>query len=217
MLKNKEYILFDLDGTLTDSGLGIVNSICHAFNKMGIKDYKKEDLYSAVGPPLDETFIKYGIRENEEIQRATEFYREYYSEKGIYENSVYEGVAELLNTLYERNKKLILATSKPTYFAEKVLAHFDLKRYFYFILGSNMDGTMTDKGEIIKFALKEAGVKHLEKAVMIGDRKYDILGARDAGISSIGVTYGFGQEAELQEAGADLLVETARAVMEILI
>lgn len=207
-MKNYDVILFDLDGTLTDSSPGIINSIIYALDKYGISLEDTAVLRKFLGPPLHESFKDfYGFDENKAME-AVGFYREYFSTKGIFENEVYEGIASLLQSLSERGKRLILATSKPQPFTDKIMEHFDLTQYFECIVGSNMDGTRSKKADVISYALQQCGVTDKSKTVMIGDRAQDIIGAKSVGIDAIGVEYGYGDYDELNDAGANYIVKT---------
>jgi phosphoglycolate phosphatase len=197
MKHDYDIILFDLDGTLTDPKEGIVNSIVYALNYFGIKENDRERLTKFIGPPLKDSFMEYYQFDEELAYRAIEKYREYFATKGIFENSVYPRIPELLETLSNLGKKLVLATSKPTDFAQRILDHFNLDRFFYFTAGSNLDGTRTRKGEVITYALQESRTSNQARAVMIGDRKFDLIGAKEVGIDSIGVLYGYGTYNEL--------------------
>lgn len=200
-------ILFDLDGTLTDPGEGITNSVAYALEKWNIYVENRTELYSFIGPPLKDSFMDFYSFSEEQAEQAVACYREYFQDRGIFENVVYEGVEEMLKTLKASGRKIILATSKPEEFAVRILEHFHLAAYFDFIGGASMDGTRVKKADVISYALKESKVTDLSGAVMIGDRKHDILGAAQAGLDSIGVLYGYGDEAELREAGALYLAE----------
>lgn len=207
-MKNYDVILFDLDGTLTDSSPGIINSIIYALNKYNIAVENTSQLRKFLGPPLHESFKDfYGFDENKAME-AVGFYREYFSTKGIFENEVYEGIASLLQSLSERGKRLILATSKPQPFTDKIMEHFDLTQYFECIAGSNMDGTRSKKADVISYALQQCNVTDKSKTVMIGDRAQDIIGAKSVGIDAIGVEYGYGDYDELNDAGANYIVKT---------
>lgn len=210
-----KYILFDLDGTLTDPGEGITNSVKYALQKFGIEVGDKSELNKFIGPPLWDSFEEYYGFTREQANQAVEYYREHFRDKGIFENKVYPGVGGLLETLSAEGKKLVLATSKPQVFAERILEHFGLKKYFVFIAGSELDGTRVDKGEVIQFALAGIGVEKLSQAVMVGDRRHDILGAHKAGIKAIGVLAGYGGGGELLDAGADYIVERVADIWEI--
>ena len=207
--------LFDLDGTLIDSGEGITNSVAYSLRKFGIEIKDKTELYRFIGPPLHESYENFYGFSKEKAKTAVEYYREYYREKGIFENQVYEGVEELLKTLYDAGKLLIVATSKPKLFAEQILNYLDLAKYFTYIAGANMDGTMTKKAEVIQYALTTADVSDFSKAVMIGDREHDILGAKAVGVDAIGVLFGYGDYEELKNAGADYIVKKAEEIAAI--
>lgn len=203
---NYSNILFDLDGTLTDSKLGITKSVQYALNKLDIVEEDLEKLEAFIGPPLISSFMKYYSMTEQEAKTAVEYYREYFAKTGLYENQVYEGIVELLELLVSYNKKLMVATAKPTFYTEKILNYFDIDHYFSFICGSNLDGTRTEKHEIIRHVMQETGIDK-KTTVMIGDRKYDITGAQENGIQSIAVTYGYGSKKELTEAGPTHIVE----------
>ena len=201
-------ILFDLDGTLTDPGLGITNSVMHALKKYGIEVADRTSLYKFIGPPLIDSFEKYFGFSHEEAVKSVDYYREYYKDKGIYENAVYDGVEELLKSLNAKGKKIILATSKPEPFAKEILRHFDLEKYFLFAAGSTMSETRTNKAEVIEYALSECGITDKSAVIMVGDREHDIIGANKNGIDSIGVLFGYGSRDELESAGATYIAET---------
>nr|WP_152966184.1 HAD family hydrolase [Pseudobacteroides cellulosolvens] len=198
MNKNYNVVLFDLDGTLTDSKVGITKSVKYALNYFGIAEPCLNNLEKFIGPSLRDSFMEfYGFNE-EDARKAIEKYREYYSVKGILENTVYPYIPELLNNLHTAGKTLMVATSKPTVFAEKVLSNLDLLKYFSRITGSNLDGSRIEKHEVIEFVLRESNMPIDDSIVMIGDRKHDIVGANKAGIDSIGVLYGYGSLEELE-------------------
>ena len=208
------YILFDLDGTLTNSELGITKCVQHALKKFGIEVEDRTMLRPFIGPPLGESFrVYYGLTQ-EESERAIEYYRERFSVKGLYENEVYEGVEKTLQELRKSGKKLIIATSKPEKFTLLILEHFDLLKYFDFVAGATMDGSRGEKADVIRYALEKTGIEDKSQVVMIGDRKYDILGAKENGLDSIGVLYGFGDYEELSAAGADYIVESATEILK---
>lgn len=208
-----QYIFFDLDGTLTDPGEGITNSVAYALDKFNIRVEDKRSLYKFIGPPLQESFQRfYGFSKEQSLQ-AVEYYREYFRETGIFENEVYDGVEEMLHSLKKEGKHILLATSKPEEFAKRILEHFQLMQYFDYVAGATMDGTRCKKGEIIQYAIDNYPVENLSDAVMVGDREHDILGARQVGMDSIGVLYGYGDYEELSKAGANYI---AKEVIEIL-
>lgn len=213
--EKKKVILFDLDGTLTDPMIGITKSVQYALKKYGIIEADLWNLTKFIGPPLKESFMEfYGFSE-EEGQKAVEYYREYYAPVGIYENQVYEGLEEMLAALKEKGLSLCVATSKPERFAKMILKHFHLDSYFDLIGGALMDGR-TDKAEVISYVLDQLDTKK-EKVVMVGDREHDILGAKKNGLDSIGVLFGYGNEEELKEAGADWIAKDMTGLGSILL
>ena len=199
-----DFILFDLDGTLTDSAEGIVNSVVYALERKGIPYASKRELRRFVGPPLQASFREYCGFSEEEAKEAVRIFREYFTEKGIYENTVYEGVPEMLQALYEFGFTLAVATSKPEAFAKQILERFDLAKYFTVIAGASMDGT--DKPTVIRQTLSRLHTEPSSRVLMVGDREHDIFGAKEVGVSSLGVLYGYGSEEELKEAGADGII-----------
>lgn len=193
------HILFDLDGTLTDSADGVTRSVQYALDKFGIKA-SPETLTSFVGPPLQLAFEQEYDFSRSEARQAVHYYREYYREKGIFENRLYPQVEEMLHTLDRKGATLYLATSKPTVFAAQVLRYFQIDGYFTAVTGSNLDGTRAEKSEIISTVLTANPDLSEAAAVMVGDRKHDICGARTCGLDSIAVTYGYGSREELNAA-----------------
>ena len=201
-------ILFDLDGTLTDSGPGITNSVAYALKKWNIEEKDINVLRKFVGPPLDASFAKYYGFSKEKCVQAIQYYREYYLTKGIYENQVYDGMEELLKWLRDTGRRAIVATSKPEPSAIHVLEYFHIDSYFDIIAGATMDGSRVEKSDVIRYALDRAGIRDLSGVVMVGDRENDIQGAKANGLDSIGVLYGYGSREELEEAGAMQIAET---------
>lgn len=208
-------ILFDLDGTLTDPGLGITNSVAYALKKYGIEVENRQSLYSFIGPPLNDSFKKYYGFSDEKAMEAIWCYREYFADKGLYENEVYEGVEQLLGKIKESGRKIVLATSKPEQFAERILEHFDLIKYFDVVAGASMDEKRNKKGDVIKYAM-EKGDFTSDGAVMIGDREHDVFGAAENGIDTIGVLYGYGSREELEKAGAMHIAQTVEDIFALL-
>ena len=196
-----QHYLFDLDGTLSDPGVGIKNSIRYALEKYGLPPLSEAVLDTFVGPPLVDSFRKYcGVDEKEAFRLVT-LYREYFAEKGIFENELYPRVPQTLAELTERGGRLYLATSKPEPFAKKILSYFKIDGYFTFVGGSTMDETRTKKSEVVDYVLKSACIDPTEEScVMVGDRVYDIQGGRACGLSTVGVLFGYGNEAELSDA-----------------
>lgn len=216
-MKNYDFILFDLDGTLTDPGEGITNSVAYALKKYGIVVGDKTTLYKFIGPPLIDSFMKYFGFPRTQAVEATEFYREYFAVAGIFENRVYPGIEELLKKLHSAGKKLILATSKPEEFAVAILEHFGIAQYFTYIAGSQMDGTRAYKDQVIAYALESAAVPSADSAIMVGDREYDIIGAKKLGMDSIGVLFGYGNREELEAAGATYIADSADDISAVLL
>lgn len=215
-----KYLLFDLDGTLTDSMPGIKNSFKYAFKEMNEKIPDDSILSTFIGPPLFDTFTNLCGFNKEKADIAIKKYREYYQQKGIYENSVYDGIPELLEGLKKYGKKLYVATSKPEIFSIKILEHFNLDKYFEKICGSNADESRGNKDEVIRYAIKCIENKtgsHLElnTILMIGDRKHDIIGAKKNNIQSCGILFGYGNYSELKEHGADYIAEDIEKLKEI--
>lgn len=206
-------ILFDLDGTLTDPGIGITNSVAYALNKFGISVADKTELYKFIGPPLKDSFMKYyGFDQNKALL-AVDYYREYFSEKGIFENKIYDGVQEVLFDIKNSGRKIALATSKPELFAKQILDYFNLTEYFDFVGGATMDSSRNTKGDVINYTLQNLKIKDLSTVVMVGDREHDIIGAKQAGIDSIGVLFGYGDRKELENAGAVYIAKTVKEII----
>ena len=203
-----KYLLFDLDGTLTDPKVGITKAVAYALKKFKQLDVDLDALTKFIGPPLKDSFMRfYGFSE-QDADLAIQYYREYFSETGIFENEVYPGIRDMLDVLkHDGRYVLAVATSKPTVFAERIIEHFGLKDYFTCVVGSNLDGTRSKKAEVIQEVLRVLNVSQLDEVVMIGDREHDILGAKQVGVRSIGVLYGYGSYEELEAAGAGYIVK----------
>lgn len=213
----KQYILFDLDGTLTDSQEGIMNSIEHGLACYGIRVEDRSSLRPFLGPPLIDSVMKYYGFDREKAAEFVVKYREYFSTRGLFENRVYPGVEKLLKTLKEAGYTLMLATSKPDGFSRQILEHFGLDHYFAFIGGATMDERRTHKGDVIRYVLESNGLTdRLEEVMMVGDRENDVLGAKENGIEVIGVLYGYGDREELESAGADHIVENVEDIAALL-
>lgn len=210
-----KYVLMDLDGTITNPKLGITKSVQRALEHFNIVVEDVELLTKHIGPPLRAGFMEHYNFTAEEAEIAVEKYREYFKEKGIYENEVYEGMEDLLNKLKSDQKKLIVATSKPEHFARVILKHFKLDHYFEDICGATFDDSRSNKEDVIRYALEKNNITNLSEVIMVGDRKYDIEGAKVVGIRSIGVLYGFGIREELEVAGADFIAETVDEVYKL--
>lgn len=214
---NWKYILFDLDGTLTEPKEGITKSVAYALEYYGIHVNNLDSLCKFIGPPLKESFMKFYGFDDAKAEEAVEKYREYFRPHGVYENEVYPGVDHLLSELVSCGKQVILATSKPTVFAKIILEHFDLNKYFSCVIGSELDGSRVKKGDVIAYALLQAGITDKSEAVMVGDREHDIIGAAENQLASIGVLYGHGSRAELEEHRADVIVETVEELQKVLL
>ena len=212
--KKYKYCFFDLDGTLTNPELGITNSFMYALSKYNISVSERSELHKVIGPPLLDSFQRFYDFSYEDAKDAVDYYREYYTDKGIYENEMFPGISHLLEVLQKQGKKIILATSKPEHFAKIILDHFNLTKYFTFIAGANMDETRNKKDEVIEYALESCGITEMETVLMIGDREYDIIGAGKYGIDSVGVLFGFGSLEELEQAGATYIVESVQQMMD---
>ncbi|MBO4411816.1 MAG: HAD-IA family hydrolase [Lachnospiraceae bacterium] len=208
-----QYCLFDLDGTLTDSGLGITGSAQYALRQIGIDVPNRSDLNFCVGPPLLEVLTGHFGVDPETAEFAYKAYRAHYREYGLFENEVYPGIPELLETLKARGKTLVVATSKPTEVARIILEHFGLLQYFDAVYGSEPPVRYA-KPDVLRYAMEMMNAEDLSEIMMIGDRKYDVEGARAVGVQCIGVTYGYGSREELIEAGADIVVDTPAEVAD---
>ncbi len=211
-----DYILMDLDGTITNPKEGITKSIQYALRAMNIFIDDLDSLTKHIGPPLREGFMEYYGFSSIEAEAATAEYRKYYAEKGIYQNKLYNGMESLLTNLKQAGKYLIVATSKPEEYAVKILQSFHLEHYFDDICGATFDSSRADKEAVIRYALEKNSITDLDRTVMVGDRKYDILGAKAVGIASIGVLYGFGSRQELEESGADYIAATVEELYDII-
>lgn len=209
-------ILFDLDGTLTDPGEGITNSVAYALKKYDIEVSDRSELYKFIGPPLKDSFMRYYSFSEEKAEQAIAYYREYFRDIGIFENRVYEGVEDMLRTLCDKEKTIVLATSKPEEFAVRILEHFDLKKYFNIVAGASMDSSRRKKGDVIAYAISLCEDFCKDTAVMIGDREHDVIGAKENGLKSIGVLYGYGNENELKVAGADYIVSSPADILNLI-
>ena len=210
-------VLFDLDGTLTDPAEGITNSIVYALHKWNIEVEDKKSLYKFIGPPLVDSFNRdYGFS-REDAQLTVDFYREYFSVKGLFENSVYEGIPALLAALKKEGLTVALATSKPEKYAIEILNHFLLDGFFDLVAGASMDESRNRKDQVIAYAL--SGLKEQDKSriIMVGDRKHDVLGAKENGLDCIGVLYGYGSKGELEDAGAIAIAQTVNELKDLLL
>ena len=212
-MKKYKSILFDLDGTLTDSGEGITKSVVYAFENLHLKAPDEKDLRLFIGPPLSQMFPRFGVPENE-TDTAIRYFRDRYTKTGKFENRPYDGIEDLLKVLKEKGKELYVATSKPEHTAVEILKHFHLDRYFDAIAGATESHDRETKDAVIAYLLNKA---HADHCVMIGDTEYDVSGAKRLGIPCIGVSWGFGNPEEMKEAGAIQIVDTPEELKRILI
>ncbi len=210
---NYEIYFFDLDGTLTDSSLGITNSVMYALGKYGIEETDRKKLYPFIGPPLKASFERFYGFSGEQCEEAIRYYREYYREKGIFENRVYEGIEAVLQELKNQGRRLVVATSKPEPFARQIIDHFHLTQYFDYVAGMELDGGRGTKEAVIRYALDVCGITDKSGVLMVGDREHDVFGAHAAGIDCLGILYGFGSREELEKAGADYIAESAEGIL----
>jgi phosphoglycolate phosphatase len=216
MLRKKSVfnILFDLDGTLTDPVRGITGSIQYALKKLGKPVPAADELLWCIGPPLLGSFIKMLGTDSGIAETALSLYRDRYSAEGKFKNEIYAGIPETLQGLIEQGFNLFVATSKPQVFANEILVHFNLLHFFRGVYGSEFDGTLVDKGELIAYILKKETIS-AKNTIMVGDRSYDILGAKKHGIYSVGVTYGYGTKEELIGSGADYIIDFPEEIMGV--
>ncbi len=214
MIKN---IMFDLDGTLTDSAPGITNCVEYALGKFGIEISDKNGLKKFIGPPLLYSFKTFFGFTEEDAKRATEYYRERFSTIGLFENELYSGIADMLKRLCEGGRKLFIATGKPEEFTVRILEHFGIAKYFSFVCGNTLSGARPEKRDVIEYIMANYPEISGEDTVMVGDRCYDVEGAKLAGIPCIGVCYGFGTREELNNAGASCIVDTVQELEELLL
>ncbi|MCH5270096.1 MAG: HAD hydrolase-like protein [Lachnospiraceae bacterium] len=219
-----DYILFDLDGTLTDPKVGITTCVQYALASFGIEESDPNKLTPFIGPPLKDSFMEFYDFDEEKAETAVEKYRERFKDTGIFENEIYEGIPELIRKLKGNKKKLAVASSKPTVFVERILEHFDIRRYFDVVVGSELDGRRTDKAEVVAEALRQLygeDAEDIEKkkqnTLMVGDRKFDVKGAKDEGVVSVAVTYGYGPMDELKIAKPDYIVRSVAELEKLLL
>lgn len=212
-----EIILFDLDGTLTDPKIGITASVQYALGKLGVIEENLDNLIPFIGPPLIWSFMEFYNFTKQDALKAIEYYRERFSRIGLYENAVFPGIPEMLQDLRGRGMRLVVATSKPTVYSVKILEHFGLYQYFDTVIGSNLDGTRIEKGEVIAAVLDELGEVDKSKIVMVGDRKHDVIGAKENGLKVVAVSYGYGPQKELEEAKPDYIIATVKDLHNLLV
>ena len=210
-------ILFDLDGTLTDPGEGITNSVAYALRKLGQTPPPRAELEAYIGPPLAGSFEQRAGVDRQTAELAVEYYREYFGVKGIFENELYGGIDGMLAALKAAGATISLATSKPTVYAKQIIEHFGIAKYFDAIAGSELDGRRVKKAEVIDYALELLGVSDRGSVIMVGDREHDIIGAKKCGVASVGVTYGYGSREELEGSGAGHIVDSVEELTRYLL
>lgn len=209
-----DIILFDLDGTLTDSGMGVKNGFIYALEKFGITAAHSE-LDKVMGPPLMDSFMQFYGFSFEDARQAVKYYREYYRETGVFENILYDGITDTLDSLKQMGKTLCIATSKPDVFAIQVLKMFDIYKYFDIISAATIDDKLCKKSDIVKIALDKSG-GNSQNAIMVGDRHHDVFGAHENNIKCIGALYGYGDEDEMRTAGADYIARTPNDILKFI-
>ncbi len=214
-MTKKKYILFDLDGTLTDPKIGICTCAQYALKAFGIEEPDIDKLEPFIGPPLKDSFMQfYGLSEKQ-AEEAIAVYRKRFATVGKFENEIYDGIPEMLKALKEWGYQLAVASSKPECFVEEILEHFHIAEYFEVVTGSNLDGTRVNKAEVIDEAFRRLfGEKTIDKSqiVMVGDRKFDVYGAQQMGVTSVAVAYGYGPMEELEAAKPDYIADTVEAL-----
>lgn len=216
-MENTKLVLFDFDGTIFDTGEGIRNGVAYALKSMGIEVDDLTELNPFIGPTLRDSFNKYFSLSYDEITKAIAAYREYYTDKGLAQCHPYDGIEHMLGSLRSAGKIVLLATSKPERFAEKILVDNGLLKYFNDITGATMDEKRTDKAEVIAYALNKHGEIPRENMLMVGDTKYDVAGANTEGIACVGVLYGYGSREELEAEGAKYLVKDVPELEKLLL
>lgn len=211
------YVLFDLDGTLSDSREGIINSFQYSLKNTGYQVEEGSTLLQFIGPPIMETFREFYEMDEETALKAHNFFQERYRTKGKFENTMYDGIPELLNRLVDKKYTLGVATSKPEIFANDILLHFGISHYFSTVVGASLDDNFSKKEDILALAIKKLGATEADNIYMVGDRSYDMLAAKKHGANAIGVTYGFGSEDELKTMGAMHLCHTPEEVGAVIL
>ena len=216
-MKQYSTILFDLDGTIIDSAKGVIASVKYALSKFNITDTDEKTLFSFLGPPLQSSFSEIMGFSPKDTELAVTYYREYYTQKGIFEVTLYDGIDSVLRKLSEAGKTVVVCTSKPEVFAKKILEHLNIAEYFTLIAGATFDETRSEKSDIIKYALTALNANNRSDILMIGDRKFDIIGAKTIGVDSMGVLYGYGSLEELQGHGATYIAKTPEDITQMLL
>lgn len=210
-----KYILFDLDGTLTDPFLGITKAVAYSLQSFGIEVESLDALKKFIGPPLDVSFQEYYGMDEEQSLEAVKKYREYFGEKGLFENEVYDGIPEFLERLLEKGKTLYVCTSKPRFYADQIMKHFHLDQYFQGIYGSELDGTRKNKKDVIAYCLHQENIK-AQDCLMVGDRQHDVIGAHENDMLCAGVLYGYGDHQEFEACHCDYIVKDLKELESVI-
>ena len=214
-MKKFDTLLFDLDGTLTDSTEGILNCLIYAIERMGFE--VPEDTNIFLGPPIRQSFAEFLGMNGEQVDEAVRIFRERYSDTGLFENRVYDGIPGMLERLKSGGKRLMVATSKPQVYAVRIFERFGLAQYFEIVGGAELDGSRDYKDEVIEYVLAKAGITDRSSVLMIGDRRQDVLGAHKTGLKCMGILWGFGSMEELTQAGADYIARTPQEAADMLL
>ncbi len=212
-----KYIFLDLDGTLTDSKPGIINCIKYALEKMGVEIPNEKELNKYVGPPLYVSFTQFNGFDDSRARQAIEYYRERFATTGIFENRAFDGAEELLQKLISNSRIPVIATSKPRVYADRIVKKYGLRPYIKMLSGAELDGTRDDKFEVIEYAIEKLEIEDKSKILMVGDREQDILASKKCGIDSCGVTFGYAENGELENAGADYIADNFEEIYKIAI
>lgn len=215
MMGDLKYLLFDLDGTLTDSTEGILNCLIYAIERMGFE--VPEDTNIFLGPPIRQSFAEFLGMNGEQVDEAVRIFRERYSDTGLFENRVYDGIPGMLERLKSGGKRLMVATSKPQVYAVRIFEKFGLAQYFEIVGGAELDGSRDYKDEVIEYVLAKAGITDRSTVLMIGDRRQDVLGAHKTDIECMGILWGYGSVEELTQAGADYIARTPQEAADMLL
>jgi len=217
MRKKYDAVLFDFDGTVADTGMGIFNGVYHVLDAFGIEPPEADELRYFIGPPLHDSFKTVLGFDAETCDSAIIKYREYYSSKGIFELTIYDGMEDLFRKLKSKNIKVGIASTKPEVFLHRIVDYFNLKEIFDVVEGSDITNMNSDKTEIILRAIEKMNLTEGSKVLMAGDRHYDINGAKGAGIDSVGVLFGYGSREEIIDAGANYLAEIPEDIFKIVV
>ena len=214
-MKKFDTLLFDLDGTLTDSTEGILNCLIYAIERMGFE--VPEDTNIFLGPPIRQSFAEFLGMNGEQVDEAVRIFRERYSDTGLFENRVYDGIPGMLERLKSGGKRLMVATSKAEIYAMRIFEKFGLAQYFEIVGGAELDGSRDYKDEVIEYVLAKAGITDRSTVLMIGDRRQDVLGAHKTDIECMGILWGYGSMEELTQAGADYIARTPQEAADMLL